>query len=220
MPISFTGKYAMAYKSYESSRIAAKRCYERRKAAGKCADCAQPLDNNFTRCNKCMEKHKIRDKTYLLQGKCATCGKRSDAGRTCTQCRTKKKDLIKSKMAEGYCGRCIGRKVVEGKTECSVCREKKRVRLIRIKVETFSAYGGVVCACCGEKMLECLQLDHINNDGAVHRKANLHGTRIYRLLKKQGYPSGFQVLCANCNFAKGILGYCPHSREPASTSSL
>ena len=29
-------------------------------------------------------------------------------------------------------------------------------------------------------------------------------------LEKNNFPSGFQILCWNCNFAKGSLGKCPH----------
>lgn len=33
---------------------------------------------------------------------------------------------------------------------------------------------------------------------------------IYRWLKQQGFPTGFRVLCMNCNFSYGLHGYCPH----------
>jgi len=33
--------------------------------------------------------------------------------------------------------------------------------------------------------------------------------KMYRWLKKQGYPKGYQVLCFNCNFASA-WGVCPH----------
>jgi hypothetical protein len=29
-----------------------------------------------------------------------------------------------------------------------------------------------------------------------------------------GFPPIFQVLCMNCNFAKGKLGFCPHIKKP------
>ena len=31
--------------------------------------------------------------------------------------------------------------------------------------------------------------------------------------RKNNYPEGFQVLCSNCNFAKGKYGSCPHTWE-------
>ena len=32
------------------------------------------------------------------------------------------------------------------------------------------------------------------------------GVSFYRKLQKQGYPNGFQVLCANCNLRKALKG--------------
>ncbi len=42
------------------------------------------------------------------------------------------------------------------------------------------------------------------------QRANPGGSVLYSWLKKQGYPPGFQVLCHNCNLAKGYYGACPH----------
>lgn len=67
------------------------------------------------------------------------------------------------------------------------------------------------CACCQETTFEFLTIDHINNDGAQHRKSINH-SNIYVWLRKNNYPSGFQVLCMNCNFAKGKYGMCPHQK--------
>jgi len=76
---------------------------------------------------------------------------------------------------------------------------------------------GRVCACCGEVTEQFLSIDHMNNDGAVHRKLikGLNGGSIYFWLKREGFPSGFQTLCYNCNFAKGRYGVCPHETARA-----
>jgi predicted restriction endonuclease len=71
-------------------------------------------------------------------------------------------------------------------------------------------YGGQ-CACCGENIPQFLAIDHINNDGAAHRKM-IHG-RIYEWLVKHDFPEGFQLLCHNCNMAKGLYGECPHKAK-------
>jgi hypothetical protein len=51
---------------------------------------------------------------------------------------------------------------------------------------------------------------HINNDGAAHRKKinghNHGGVDMGSWLKRNNYPEGFQVLCVNCNHAKGRIG--------------
>jgi len=77
-------------------------------------------------------------------------------------------------------------------------------------------YGGnpPKCACCGEMEIKFLTLDHINNDGAKHRrelwKNNKKGGNLCQWLITNNFPKGFQILCYNCNCAKGFYGKCPH----------
>jgi hypothetical protein len=85
----------------------------------------------------------------------------------------------------------------------------------RLRKEVLTAYavGGVIaCRCCGEDEEKFLAMDHVNNDGAAHRKRPEHGTGngFYIWLKRNGWPPGFQILCHNCNFAKSAHGVCPH----------
>lgn len=101
--------------------------------------------------------------------------------------------------------------------ECSVAKiESARRNGTKHKIDVFQHYGGCKCRCCGESRLNFLTLDHVNNDGADHRR-RLYGSgsasvgvRFYRELKKAGLPPGFQVLCFNCNITKGLFGECPH----------
>jgi hypothetical protein len=66
------------------------------------------------------------------------------------------------------------------------------------------------CRCCGEEHYHFLTLDHIENDGKVHR-AVTRDTNICLLLQRRGWPKGFQVLCYNCNFGRAKNGgRCPH----------
>ncbi len=91
---------------------------------------------------------------------------------------------------------------------------KCRKNRFELKLETFKAYGGPTCSCCGESRVEFLSMDHINGVGAVERyTSHRKGEGLYRWLKKNGWPAGFRVLCMNCNFAYGHAGYCPHERE-------
>lgn len=83
----------------------------------------------------------------------------------------------------------------------------------RIRIEVLSAYskGKPQCACCSEETLEFLCIDHINGGGMAHLKQlNRRGISFYVWLKKNNYPKGFQVLCHNCNLAKGFYSVCPH----------
>jgi hypothetical protein len=81
-----------------------------------------------------------------------------------------------------------------------------------LRLQVFTHYG-LRCAACGEDDFDVLEMDHINNDGAAHRlqianmtkdghKRGPGGHRLYYWLKQNGFPSGFQTLCANCNIAK------------------
>lgn len=82
--------------------------------------------------------------------------------------------------------------------------------------EALMAYGGK-CACCGLDNEPFLSIDHINNDGAEHRKiTGGAGYHIYVWLRVNKYPPGFQVLCYNCNLAKQHYGICPHQTRPSS----
>lgn len=86
----------------------------------------------------------------------------------------------------------------------------------RDKQEMIEAYGGR-CACCGEDEYEFLTLDHVNGDGAEHRKVIGEGVgAIHRYLKRNSWPQdAFRLLCWNCNCSRGIYGFCPHTTKAA-----
>ena len=97
-------------------------------------------------------------------------------------------------------------------------KEYDRQRIADLKKDVLGHYGGK-CACCGEENIAFLSLDHIKGDGAEERRRisgsrTLGGWTIYRLIKEWGYPEGrYQVLCMNCNFAKGHNNnVCPHKK--------
>lgn len=91
----------------------------------------------------------------------------------------------------------------------------RSARVQEVKREVIEHYGGC-CACCGETDVRFLSLDHKNGDGAEHRKqlARASGSRIWYWARNNGYPPIFQVLCYNCNFAKGRKHQCPHQSDP------
>ena len=60
------------------------------------------------------------------------------------------------------------------------------------------------CAWCGIDDIDVLCIDHINNDGAQHRQEVGGGSALYRWLKTNDYPEGYQVLCWNCNHLKAL----------------
>lgn len=80
----------------------------------------------------------------------------------------------------------------------------------KLRDAVLDAYGGK-CSCCGESQKLFLAVDHINNDGAEQRREFGKGDAIYRWIKRNSYPTGFQILCANCNWGKHVNGgVCPH----------
>ena len=46
-----------------------------------------------------------------------------------------------------------------------------------------------------------LTLDHINNDGAEHRRRMVSKDIVLYLIRNN-FPEGFQILCYNCNCIK------------------
>ena len=96
-------------------------------------------------------------------------------------------------------------------------RRRERAEISRryhfkLKIQAFNNYGGPSCRCCGETIIQFLTIDHIDGGGSRHRKSinATAGVDFYRWLRTNGYPKGYQVLCFNCNCAKGYFGACPH----------
>jgi len=88
------------------------------------------------------------------------------------------------------------------KEEClEINRRSQRKR--RFEVLSHYSVGEPRCARCGFTDLRALCIDHINGDGAQHRRETPNASKdIYSWLKKNNYPEGFQVLCMNCNWIK------------------
>lgn len=111
------------------------------------------------------------------------------------------------------------------------CRRIRRESGHRLKDRAYEAYGGYRCVCCGEGEPTMLSFDHINEDGAKHRLEQLKvrrptsldkgssGDTLYRWLKNNNYPDGFQILCYNCNISKHRnKGICSHKLGEGSTT--
>jgi hypothetical protein len=62
--------------------------------------------------------------------------------------------------------------------------------------------GSLKCSVCGETHIEFLEIDHINNDGGIHRKEIGGSGYLYHWLINNNFPDGYQVLCRNCNIKK------------------
>ncbi len=92
--------------------------------------------------------------------------------------------------------------------------EAKGEYRFKLKIAAIFYYsaGSMACGICGFSAdLDALCLDHIDNDGAAHRKTlgcsargAISGTTIYERLKAKGWMPGLQVLCFNCNTIKEL----------------
>lgn len=88
-------------------------------------------------------------------------------------------------------------------------REYARLYQHKIREEMLKAYGEK-CTCCGETNRGFLTLDHVNNNGKLHRLAFKSGTLLD--LRRRGWPKdGYTILCYNCNLGRARNKHiCPH----------
>lgn len=93
-----------------------------------------------------------------------------------------------------------------------VIEKRKKLYWIWQRLTVLRHYAGSdkpICNCCKETTYQFLALDHIYGGGTQHREAS--GSKyIMSALISEGFPEGYQVLCHNCNQAKGFYGKCPH----------
>lgn len=125
---------------------------------------------------------------------------------TCSKCK-----IRPTRAPNRYCTECKREynrqyEVVHRAERTKAHREYRRVRRLQI----LEHYGGK-CACCGETESKFLSLDHINNDAANDRK--MYGRASWQVAIQKGMPNTFQVLCHNCNLAKGFYKVCPHKEQ-------
>jgi adenylate kinase family enzyme len=129
--------------------------------------------------------------------------------------RNRSKKVIQRYRAEGKCRYCPQPRIPDFQvceTHLLLNRAKCKYRGEKLRQEIFSYYG-TSCICCDESEIKFLTIDHIENNGSEHRKSEKVGSggSFYAWLKRNNFPSGFQVLCWNCNSAKGMYGTCPHN---------
>lgn len=187
---------------------------ETRKAAGLCGRCGkcEPAPG-CVNCDECQKYGRRVYKQMADSGLCPLCNTNPPAaGRSvCESCRHKQRIRELQAAGENRCTKC-GQPHTAKTKWCHQCLAKQRSRNRQLRNEVFAAYGGPKCNCpsCEVTEPKFLQIDHINNDGAQHRREIGGGSHLYRWLKRNNFPPGFQVMCANCNYAKGKYGCCPH----------
>lgn len=87
-------------------------------------------------------------------------------------------------------------------------RQKSNRDSMVIRVELLTHYGNgkLACVSCGFSDMRGLCLDHINGGGNQERKEKDRNSSLslYRRLRRESYPSGYQTLCYNCNIIKAF----------------
>jgi hypothetical protein len=175
-----------------------------------------------------MQKEDLESKIARCksEGICFKCQKPSPTLR-CAECQEKvwarNQDYIRRCKKENLCVRCKNGPIE--RTVCESCKERGReyVRINRIRLaeqkrkrkltnreKVFEHYGEI-CNCCGEAGKDFLQIDHVNGNGSDHRKTWTGDLATW--VVKNNFPEDFQILCANCNFAKKKGVVCPHLWE-------
>ena len=82
----------------------------------------------------------------------------------------------------------------------------------KVKLECMLAYSEIlsnsdeiVCNFCKEDEILFLSIDHIDGRKTEKEKrGNERSDALYRRLRRESYPTGYQVLCQNCNMKKEI----------------
>lgn len=175
------------------------------------------------RCTKCGEvkprSEFHRKRKNSLNSRCKQCkaAQRKSRSAEINKVRRERSKLL---QAQGICVSCGKNPINSTRSvhKCLPCLEyfrevDGRVRK-KAKDALFDIYGGRVCNCCGVTEEKFLGFDHVNDDGAEHRRAAGVGSdlvSLHRSLEKQGFPPMLQVLWHNCNHGKYLNGgVCPH----------
>lgn len=99
--------------------------------------------------------------------------------------------------------------------------EETRNKRHKLRDEVINAYGGC-CGCCGENAALFLTLDHVEQNGSMHRRAlGGNADSIYKWAKENNFPPTLRVLCYNCNCGSWRnKGVCPHEEMKRSILKL
>ena len=102
-------------------------------------------------------------------------------------------------------------------------RDTNRLKVLQHYSKRLSNSNIPCCNCCGENShVDFLAIDHIAGKRQMDLEpelkklkysSKLRNQNLHRWIIKNNFPEGFQILCTNCNFAKGMTknnNICPH----------
>ncbi len=210
----------------------------KRKKGKLCYKCGQKLTNGRKSCNNCLNKNvpKQRDDRWISPmdreklGLCVACSKpNKTSNKWCDKCSNKYNTIAlltrRSRIANGLCSIC-GERLLSNRSniKCIICIHKnkkwyassnyrqtcnQKQRLLR---DTIIQHYGEKCVCCGVSEKTFLAIDHINDDGNIHRqKIKKRGRNFHEWIIDNNFPKDLQILCHNCNMSKHLnSGTCAH----------
>jgi len=114
----------------------------------------------------------------------------------------------------------------KGHDRQKIYRDKLRLIVLKHYSKTLSNSNIPCCNCCGENFhIDFLAVDHVMGKLQMNFEPNLvklgYSSKLTpRALPlwiiNNNFPNGFQILCSNCNFAKGMIknnNKCPHENN-------
>lgn len=119
--------------------------------------------------------------------------------------------MTKKELDHGY---YLAQKETAAYRERNARGSRKRRHQLKLFVLTHYGLNGRLQCCwpdCGVTDLDMLSLDHINNDGAEHRRQvwgdsrGWGGQALYRQVFRNNFPKTFQTLCCNHQMKKELL---------------
>ena len=95
--------------------------------------------------------------------------------------------------------------------------KKARYRKLAAELkEPILQHYGRKCNCCGLDDTRFLTVDHANH-GKGNRlpkvERDLGSIQMYRKVIASGFSKAYQILCMNCNWARGCWGKCFHQTD-------
>ena len=103
--------------------------------------------------------------------------------------------------------------------------DDQRLKILQAYSKRLSNSDVPCCNCCGlNDHLDFLALDHVLGKKqmdsmpelvAIGYSSTLENNKLKDWIIRNNFPDGFQILCHNCNFAKGYPrnnGKCPHEK--------
>jgi hypothetical protein len=136
---------------------------------------------------------------------------------------TKVKIQTRRLMPENIAKRVERQQSPEHRAKKAVAVAETRWKVLQYYSKTLSNSNIPCCRCCGlDEHMDFLAIDHIGGRNQMNYEpelvklgysSKLLGSVLYNWIRDNKFPDGFQVLCNNCNYAKGMKknkNKCPH----------